>query len=108
TFTKGAESGVTWSDDSRRIAFSAKREGDDAAQIYVLDVAGGGEAQRVTNVSTGARAPKFSPDGKSIAFASSVFRNTADDDANKKAAKEAKDRKANVRVYDSFPIRAWD
>jgi len=108
TFTKGAESGVTWSDDSRRIAFSAKREGDDAAQIYVLDVAGGGEAQRVTNVSTGARAVKFSPDGKSIAFASSVFRNAADDDANKKAAKEAKDRKANVRVYDSFPIRAWD
>ena len=108
TFSKSAESGVTWSDDSRRIAFSAKREGDDAAQVYVLDIAGGGEAQRVTNVSTGARAVKFSPDGKSIAFASGVFRNAADDEANRKAAKEAKDRKTNVRVYDSFPIRAWD
>lgn len=108
TFSKAAESGVTWSDDSRRIAFTAKREGDDVAQAYVLDIVGGGEAQRVTNLSTGARAVKFSPDGRSIAFASSVFRNTADDDANKKAAKEAKDRKANVRVYDSFPIRAWD
>lgn len=108
TFSKAAESGVTWSDDSRRIAFTAKREGDEAAQAYVLDIAGGGEAQRVTNLSTGARAVKFSPDGRSIVFASSVFRNAADDDANKKAAKEAKDRKANVRVYDSFPIRAWD
>jgi dipeptidyl aminopeptidase/acylaminoacyl peptidase len=108
TFSKSAESGVTWSGDSRRMAFSAKREGDDAAQIYVIDVVGGGEAQRVTNVATGARAPKFSPDGKSIAFASSVFRGTADDDANKKAAKESKDRKTNVRAYDSFPVRAWD
>jgi dipeptidyl aminopeptidase/acylaminoacyl peptidase len=107
TFSKGGESGVAWSDDSRRIAFSAKREGDDIAQIYVLDLTGG-EAQRVTNVSTGARSPGFSPDGRSIAYVSSVFRGTADEDANKKAAKEAKDRKTNVRVYDSFPIRAWD
>src|SRR5512144_1537191 len=90
TFSKSAENGVTWSPDSRRIAFAAKREGDDVAQAYVLDIAGGGEAQRITSVSTGARSVKFSPDGRSIAFASSVFRNAADDDANKKAAKEAK------------------
>src|SRR6185295_14527282 len=31
-----------------------------------------------------------------------------DDEANKKAAKEEKDRKYKVRAYDSFPIRAWD
>ena len=34
-----------WSPDSRRIAFSTKREGDDVAQIYILDLAGG-EARR--------------------------------------------------------------
>ena len=83
TFSKTAESGVTWSPDSRRIAFTAKREGDDVAQAYVLDIIGGGEAQRITTLSTGARSVKFSPDGKSIAFASSVFRNTVDDEANK-------------------------
>jgi hypothetical protein len=48
TFTKGGESGVAWSPDSRRIAFSARREGDEVSQIYVLDVADGGEAVRVT------------------------------------------------------------
>jgi Tol biopolymer transport system component len=37
TSTKGGESGVTWSPDSRRIAFAARREGDEAGQIYVLD-----------------------------------------------------------------------
>jgi len=108
TGTKASESGVTWSADSRRIAFTAKRDGDEENQIYVLDVTGGGEAQRVSNVSTGAGSPKFSPDGRSIAFVSTVFRKAGDDEANKKAAKEAKDRKINVRVYESFPIRNWD
>src|SRR5439155_23752479 len=63
TFTKAAESDLTWSPDSRTLAFSAKREGDDASQIYLLDVAGGGEAHRVTNIPTGARSPQFRPEG---------------------------------------------
>src|SRR5258708_9150353 len=68
TNTKSGESGVAWSPDSRRIAFSAKREGDDVAQIYVLDLATGGEAQRITNVSTGAGNPQWRPDGRAILF----------------------------------------
>ena len=43
TFSKSDESYPTWSPDSRRIAFT-RREGEEAAQIYVLDIAGGGEA----------------------------------------------------------------
>jgi Tol biopolymer transport system component len=35
TSTKGGESGVTWSPDSTRIAFSAKREGDETNQIFI-------------------------------------------------------------------------
>jgi len=108
TFTKASESDVTWSPDSRRIAFSAKREGDDAAQIYLLDVASGGEAQRVTNVATGARNPQFSPDGNAILFVTGVWPGAADDEANRKLVKERKERKYNVRVYTAFPIRHWD
>jgi tricorn protease-like protein len=57
TSTRGGEGGATWSPDGRRVAFGARREGDEAGQLYVLDVADGGEARRVTSLSTGARAP---------------------------------------------------
>ena len=108
TFSKTAESDVQWSPDSRRIAFVAQRDGDEASQVYLLDVAGGGEARRVTSIAAGVRSPRFSPAGDALLFSSSVFRGAADEEANKKAAKDAKERKTNVRIYDSFPIRAWD
>ena len=43
-----------------RIAFTAKRDEDEAAQVYVLDLAGG-EAQRVTNWPGGARVAALQP-----------------------------------------------
>ncbi|MCA1734383.1 MAG: S9 family peptidase, partial [Acidobacteria bacterium] len=107
TSTKTGESGVAWSPDSRRLAFSAKREGDEQSQIYVLDLSGG-EAVRYSNAALGARSPEWSPDGSKLLFISGSYPDAADDEANLAAAKERKDRKANVRIYDSFPIRRWD
>ncbi|HKA58975.1 MAG TPA: hypothetical protein VKD28_10205, partial [Gemmatimonadales bacterium] len=107
TNTKSSEGGVDWSSDSRRIAFSARREGDDVSQIYVLDLAGG-EAQRVTNISTGASSPLWRPDGRAILFTSMVYPGAATDSANRAAAAERKARKYNARVYDASPIRLWD
>jgi dipeptidyl aminopeptidase/acylaminoacyl peptidase len=108
TQSRAAESGPAWSADSKRIAFSAKRDGDDVNQIYVLDIAGGGEAQRVTTISTGARLPKFSPDGKQIVFTSDVHPDARNDADSKRIAAEEKARKYNVRTYTKFPIRNWD
>lgn len=108
TFTKAGEGGATWSPDSKKIAFSARRDGDEAAQIYVLNVEEGGEAIRVTNLSTGARNPQWRPDGGAILFASSVYPGTMNDEDNKKAATDRRNRKYRARVYDTFPIRNWD
>jgi dipeptidyl aminopeptidase/acylaminoacyl peptidase len=108
TSTKAPESGVAWSPDSRRIAFSTRREGDEANQIYVLDVAAGGEAMRVTSLSTGAAAPKWRPDGQALAFTSIVYPGAATEDANKKIAAERKGLKYHARVYETFPIKYWD
>ena len=57
TNTKGGESGVDWSPDSRRIAFSARREGDDQSQVYVLDLATGGSAARHESIDRRIESP---------------------------------------------------
>src|ERR1043166_4617932 len=93
TFTKSAESDVAWARDGQRLAFSAKREGDEQNQIYILDLSGG-EAKRVTSVRSGARSPQFRPDGGAILFTSVV--------------RSEKKEKYRVREYTSFPIRNWD
>jgi dipeptidyl aminopeptidase/acylaminoacyl peptidase len=108
TNTKGGESDVAWSADSKRIAFVAQREGDDVSQIYLLDVANGGEATRVTSLSTGATAPRWSPDGRSLLFTSMIYPGARTDSANKAAAAERRERKYNARVFESSPIRLWD
>jgi len=108
TFSKGGEGAVNWSPDSRQLVFTAKREGDDAGQIYRIDIAGGGEAQRLTTLTLGARTPKFSPDGKQLLFVSDVFPGAASEEDNKRIARERKDRKYNVRAYETFPPRFFD
>jgi dipeptidyl aminopeptidase/acylaminoacyl peptidase len=108
TNTRAPESGVSWSPDSRRLAFATRREGDEAEQIYILDIASGGDAQRFTEISTGASNPKWRPDGKAILFESRVYPNALDDETNRKAAAEHKARKYNVRAYEHFPVRQWN
>jgi dipeptidyl aminopeptidase/acylaminoacyl peptidase len=103
TFSKGGESGVTWSPDGAD-RFLRRREGDDASQIYILDIANGGEAVRVTSLSTGARSPQWRRTARRSLFVSTVYPGAADDDANKKIAAERKAQKYRVRVYDSFPF----
>ena len=108
TFSASAESGVAWSPDSRRIAFSAKREGQDEAQVFVLDIAGGGEAERVTDAPTGASRPLWRPDGGAILFSSMTWPGAVTDADNKAKIDERKARKYNARAYEGFPIRHWD
>src|SRR5207302_3778961 len=72
------------------------------------DLGSGGEAQRVTNISTGAASPLWRPDGRAILFTSMVYPNAPTDSANRAAAAERRVRKYNARVFDASPIRLWD
>lgn len=116
TDTRAAESGLAWSPDGTRLAWAARVDdglastnaGADATQIFVADVAGGGAPQAVTSVSTGARLPRWRPDGKAILFNADVYTGAKTDEDNKRIADERRQRKWNARVYESFPVRDWD
>lgn len=97
TATKGPESGAVFSPDGKTLAFSAKREGDEAAQIYLLPL-DGGEARRFTTDPNGASNPQWRPDGRALLYESEVD----------PVAAERKTRKWSARVYDTFPIRYWN
>lgn len=108
TSTQAGESGLAWRPDSGALAFVAKREGDEAKQVYVLDIAAGGEAQRVTALVAGADRPVWRPDGGALLVITPVYPGVSGEDDNGKAIAEHKARKYNARAYEDFPIRHWD
>lgn len=108
TSGKGGEDGAAWSNDSHQLAFAAKRGDDKQAQIYIIDLARGGEAQRATKISTGAASPQFSPDGSHVLFVSNVYAEALNDADSERLAQEKKDQKFKARTYTSYPIRNWD
>lgn len=107
TQTQGAESGLAFSPDGRWLAFTARREGDEAAQVYLLPM-DGGEARRLTNRPTGASSPVWRPDGKAILYQSMVYPGARTDEENRKAAAARRARKDTAKVFDTFPVRYWN
>src|SRR6266550_1854710 len=111
------------SPDGRWIVFSVTEpsytEGEQVSDLWLVPSDGsgeprrltntkGGEAQRTTNISTGASTPLWRPDGKAILFSSMIYPGATTDSANRAAAAERKARKYNARVFDASPIRLWD
>ncbi|UDF04881.1 S9 family peptidase [Asticcacaulis sp. AND118] len=58
---------LSWSPDSRRFAFVARRGEDKASQIYLMSV-DGGEARRLTDSAQNVSDLRWSPDGRFIYF----------------------------------------
>jgi len=65
TTTAAPESQAVWSPDSRKLVYTSER--DLSPRLILYDFASGKETQ-LTTAGDGDYAPRFSPDGKSIAF----------------------------------------
>ena len=96
-----------WSPDGTSIAFTSKRKDDDEPQLYVI-AADGGEARRVTSLSTGVSGIKWFRDSRRIAFVSWVWPDLASDALQGKRRKERKDAKVKAHVTERSEFRFWD
>ena len=109
-FTTGpsTEGSPQWSPDGTQLAFTAKRNDDERAQLYLIPLAGG-EARRLTELPMGVSGVKWFPDGKSLAFVSTtVARDRGDLDSLKAEMKRRKDSKVSAIISEDRVFRYWD
>jgi len=101
----GRDNSPAWSPDGKTLGFLSARDGN--SQVYLLFMEGG-EAKKLTQLSTGADVFHWSPDGKTIAFTSYVYADCSDDACNAKRDEEKEKSKVKARIYDHLFYRHWD
>jgi dipeptidyl aminopeptidase/acylaminoacyl peptidase len=107
TTNPAADSSPVVSPDGRTVAFVSQRNGDSAAQLYLLPLAGG-EPTRITNVPTGVAQPRWFPDSRRIAFLSRVWPDLDTMEKQGSRQKERADAKTTAQAWDGGPIYYWD
>jgi dipeptidyl aminopeptidase/acylaminoacyl peptidase len=100
----GHDSAPAWSPDGKTIGFISSRDGN--SQVYLLSM-DGGEAKKLTQLSTGADLFKWAPDGKSVLFTSSVYIDCKDEACNSKRDEEKEKSKVKARIYEHLLYRHW-
>ncbi len=100
-----------WSPEGKRILFSSTRGGSQQLWVVGLD---GGEAEQITNVSTGADNGLWSPDGSHVAFVSAVYPEFSElpfaesDKKNAAKDKEIEDSPVKAKTFTKLFYRHWD
>ena len=91
--------------DGSKLAFTSRRDDDEAAQIYLLPMDAPGEAQRLTEVPTGVGGIRWA--GAHLYFVSSVW---PDKDWEEMAeqVKADKDSKLSAHTWNALPYSSWD
>ncbi|QVL31327.1 S9 family peptidase [Telmatocola sphagniphila] len=100
-----------WSPDGKKILFESSRAG--TPQLYVLDLSGG-EAVKITDISSGAGNAIWSPDASKIAFMSAVYPEFSElpfTESNKKNQEKSDGIDNNIvkaKVFTKLFFRHWD
>ncbi|HEX2644640.1 MAG TPA: S41 family peptidase [Thermoanaerobaculia bacterium] len=108
TATAGGESQVTWAPDSKRIVYASDRDGE-GTNLFLYDFAAGTET-RLTEGSFHNHTPKFSPDGKLLAFQRGKQEIRLLDISDKAGKKPGPDRLLTTVRLDEPPVgsdRPW-
>lgn len=94
-----SESNPSWSPDSKRVAYISNKE--KTPQAYIMDFPQGG-IKKVSFNKNGASNLRWSPKGALIAYTTDVKMKEGLSDIYPQLPK------ADVRIYDSLPVRHWD
>jgi dipeptidyl aminopeptidase/acylaminoacyl peptidase len=108
-FTTGetSEGSPAWSPDGKKLAFTAKRDGE-KSQLHIIPV-DGGEAAAVTDMPLGVSNLRWLPDGSGILFVSRVLPGYESDLDSMKAELEKRDKdKVTAKVTENRLYRYWD
>jgi len=94
-----SESNPSWSPDSKRLAYISNKE--KTPQAYIMDFPQGG-IKKVSFYKNGASNLRWSSKGALIAYTTDVKMKEGLSDIYPQLPK------ADVRIYDSLPVRHWD
>jgi dipeptidyl aminopeptidase/acylaminoacyl peptidase len=100
-----------WSPDGTKILFESTRSGK--SQLWLIELAGG-EAKKLTDVSTEASNAIWSRDGSHIAFVSAVYPEFSEkpfaesDKLNKEKMEAAEKNPVKAKVFKRLFYRHWD
>ena len=112
TASAKSDTHARFSPDSKRLLFESSRDG--SSQLYILDSSMLGEARQVTRISTGASTGIWSPDGKRIAFVSTIRPEFSalpfaeSDSKNKQADDHAASSPVKAKIFTRLFYRHWD
>lgn len=100
------EGSPAWVPDGETLFFTSDKSGK--GQVWKSEAKAGGKAVQVTDLATGASAPRVSVDGKRLFFTSRVFPGCADADCNRMNLEEAEAKPVEASVFTKLMYRHWD
>jgi dipeptidyl aminopeptidase/acylaminoacyl peptidase len=105
TMAGASASSAVFSPDGSKLAFVSKRGEDDTGQVYVLPMGSPGEAEKITDIPTGASGLRYA--GEHVYFISNVWPGQTFEEMAT-TIEEQSESKVSAHVWNHMPYSFWD